>query len=47
MRVTMTLIGAKAVHEITRDSLARGEKELAAQAKDRRPVREAPMFKAT
>jgi hypothetical protein len=29
----MTLIGAKAVHEITRDNLARGEKELAAQGR--------------
>jgi L-lactate dehydrogenase (cytochrome) len=33
MRVTMTLIGAKSVHEITRDSLVLAEKELAAQAK--------------
>jgi L-lactate dehydrogenase (cytochrome) len=41
MRVTMTLIGAKAVHEITRDNLAIAEKELAAQGKDRRPVRDA------
>ena len=41
MRVTMTLIGAKAVHEITRDNLALGEKELAAQGKDRRPIRDA------
>ena len=41
MRVTMTLIGAKSVHEITRDSLALGEKELAAQGKDRRSVGDA------
>ena len=40
MQVTMTLIGAKAVHEITRDNLARGEKELAAQRRDRKPVRD-------
>lgn len=33
MRVTMTLIGAKSVHEITRDSLVLAEKELAAEAK--------------
>jgi L-lactate dehydrogenase (cytochrome) len=33
MRVTMTLIGAKSVHEITRDNLALAEKELAAEAK--------------
>jgi L-lactate dehydrogenase (cytochrome) len=32
MRVTMTLIGAKSVHDITRDSLALAEKELAAKA---------------
>ena len=32
MRVTMTLIGAKSVHEITRDSLVLAEKELAAEA---------------
>jgi len=41
MRVTMTLIGARTVHEITRDSLAFGEKELAAEAKARRPVGDA------
>lgn len=41
MRVTMTLIGARAVREITRDNLALAEKELTAQAKDRRPVRDA------
>ena len=41
MRVTMTLIGAKSVHEITRDNLARGEKELAVQGRDRKPVRDA------
>lgn len=40
MRVTMTLIGAKSVHEITRDSLILAEKELAAEAKARRPVRD-------
>jgi len=40
MRVTMTLIGAKSVHEITRDSLVLAEKELAAEAKARRPVRD-------
>ena len=33
MRVTMTLIGAKSVHEITHDSLALAENELAAEAK--------------
>jgi L-lactate dehydrogenase (cytochrome) len=33
MRVTMALIGAKSVHEITRDSLVLAEKELAAEAK--------------
>jgi hypothetical protein len=38
MRVTMTLIGAKTVHEITRDSLALVEKELVDQGKDRRPI---------
>jgi L-lactate dehydrogenase (cytochrome) len=38
MLVTMTLIGAKTVHEITRDNLALGDKELAAKAKARRPV---------
>jgi len=31
MRVTMTLIGAKSVHEITRDNLVFVEKEFAAQ----------------
>jgi L-lactate dehydrogenase (cytochrome) len=41
MRVTMTLIGARTVHEITRDSLTFGEKELAAEAKARRPVGDA------
>lgn len=41
MRVTMTLIGAKSVHEITRDNLALVEKELAAQGKDRRSVGDA------
>jgi L-lactate dehydrogenase (cytochrome) len=41
MQVTMTLIGAKAVHEITRDNLARGEKELAAQGRDRKSVPDA------
>lgn len=41
MQVTMILIGAKAVHEITRDILARGEKEVAAQGRDRKPVRDA------
>ena len=41
MRVTMTLIGAKTVHEITRDNLAIAEKELAAQGKERGPVRDA------
>ena len=41
MRVTMTLIGARTVHGITRDSLAFGEKELAAEAKARRPVGDA------
>jgi len=40
MRVTMTLIGAKSVHEITRDNLVFVEKEFAAQGKDRRPVRD-------
>jgi hypothetical protein len=40
MRVTMTLIGAKAVHEIARDSLDLAEKELAAEAKARSPVRD-------
>jgi L-lactate dehydrogenase (cytochrome) len=40
MRVTMTLIGAKSVQEITRANLALAEKELAAQGKDRRPVRD-------
>jgi L-lactate dehydrogenase (cytochrome) len=40
MRVTMTLIGAKSVHEITRDSLVLGEKELASKEAARRmPVR--------
>ena len=38
IRVTMTLIGAKAVHEITRDSLDLAKKELAADAKARKPV---------
>ena len=33
MRVAMTLIGAKSVHEITRDSLVLAEEELAAEAK--------------
>jgi isopentenyl diphosphate isomerase/L-lactate dehydrogenase-like FMN-dependent dehydrogenase len=41
MRVTMTPIGARTVREITRDSLALAEKELAAQGKARRPVRDA------
>jgi L-lactate dehydrogenase (cytochrome) len=40
MRVTMTLIGAKSVHEISRDNLALAEKERAAQGKDHRPVRD-------
>jgi hypothetical protein len=40
MRVTMTLIGVKTVHEITRDNLALAEKELAAQANDSRSVRD-------
>ena len=38
IRVTMTLIGAKSVHEITRDSLVLAEKELAVEAKAPRPV---------
>jgi len=38
MRVTMTLIGANSVHEITRDNLDLAEKEIAAEA--RRPVRD-------
>jgi L-lactate dehydrogenase (cytochrome) len=41
MRVTMTLIGANAVHEITRDSLALVEREHAAQRKYRSPVPDA------
>ena len=41
MRVTMTLIGAKTVHEITRDNLDLAEKELAVEAKARRAVRDA------
>jgi L-lactate dehydrogenase (cytochrome) len=35
MRVTMTLIGAKTVHEITRDNLALWEKDVAARGKGR------------
>jgi hypothetical protein len=35
MRVTMTLIGAKSVQEITGDCLVRAEKELAARPKRR------------
>ncbi len=42
MRVTMTLIGAKTVREITRDNLAFVEKELTALGKDRRSARNAP-----
>jgi L-lactate dehydrogenase (cytochrome) len=42
MRVTMTLIGAKTVHEITRDCLDLAERELAAEAKARRRVRDTP-----
>jgi L-lactate dehydrogenase (cytochrome) len=38
MRVTMTLIGANSVHEITRECLALAEKELAAKAKDRQTI---------
>jgi len=41
MRVTMTLIGAKTVHEITRDSLDLAGRELAAEVKARRPIRDA------
>ena len=33
IRVTMTLIGAKSVHRIMRDSLVLAEKELAVDAK--------------
>jgi L-lactate dehydrogenase (cytochrome) len=39
MKVTMTLIGAKAVHEITRDNLDLAEKELAVETKARSSVR--------
>jgi L-lactate dehydrogenase (cytochrome) len=42
MRVTMTMIGAKSVHEITCDSLVPAEKELAAERRARRPVRDTP-----
>jgi L-lactate dehydrogenase (cytochrome) len=35
MRVTMTLIGAKTVHEISRDNLALWEKEVAARGRGR------------
>jgi len=33
MRVTMTLIGAKSIHEITRDNLAHVETELTSLAR--------------
>jgi L-lactate dehydrogenase (cytochrome) len=39
IKVTMTLIGAKAVHEITRDNLDLAEKELVVEAKARSSVR--------
>jgi L-lactate dehydrogenase (cytochrome) len=43
MRVTMTLIGAKTVHEITRDSLALAERDLADQGRDRSSAQAAPV----